>query len=88
VSEADPRQFYEIDQTRRLGKGGFGEVFYAKHRSSGLEVAIKMLEINQKNRMEYLLIETDLHARVSDHKNVVKFVDAFLLRETKVTVFV
>lgn len=43
-----------------------------------------MLEINQKNRMEYLLIETDLHARVSDHKNVVKFVDAFLLREKKV----
>ena len=83
VSEADPLLQYDIDYSARLGKGGFGEVYLATHRASGDKVAIKQLEISKKNRMEYLLIETDLHARVSQHRNVVRFVDAFLLREEK-----
>jgi serine/threonine protein kinase len=58
-------------------------VYYARHRDTHAAVAIKQLAINSKNKMEYLLIETDLHARVSEHKNVVRFVDAFLLKEEK-----
>ena len=83
VSEADPRLQYEVDYNRPLGKGGFGEVYLAKHKTRGETVAIKQLQISKKNRMEYLLIETDLHARVSQHKNVVRFIDAFLLRDEK-----
>jgi p21-activated kinase 1 len=58
-------------------------VYLATHKTRGEKVAIKQLQISKKNRMEYLLIETDLHARVSQHRNVVRFVDAFLLREEK-----
>lgn len=83
VSEADPLLQYDVDYSARLGKGGFGEVYLATHKVRGEKVAIKQLQISKKNRMEYLLIETDLHARVSQHRNVVRFVDAFLLREEK-----
>jgi hypothetical protein len=77
----DPSQIYQVDREKRLGKGGFGEVFLGVDLRTGEKVAIKQMQINQKNKMEYLLIETDLHARVSQHPNVVQFLDAFLLRD-------
>lgn len=77
----DPSQIYQVDTEKRLGKGGFGEVFLGRDVRTGQKVAVKKMQINQKNKMEYLLIETDLHARVSQHPNVVQFIDAFLLRD-------
>lgn len=77
----DPSVIYQVDREKRLGKGGFGEVFLGVDLRTGEKVAIKQMQINQKNKMEYLLIETDLHARVSQHPNVVQFLDAFLLRD-------
>jgi hypothetical protein len=63
----DPAQIYQVDRDKRLGKGGFGEVFLGIDQRTGEKVAIKQMQINQKNKME--------------HPNVVQFLDAFLLRD-------
>jgi predicted Ser/Thr protein kinase len=81
VSKANPLDLYDIDESRRLGKGGFGAVYYGTDKKSGAPVAVKKMQINKRNKMKYLLIETELHAKSSAHPNIVAFIESFHLVE-------
>ena len=77
----DPNKYYEVDESRVLGKGGFGAVYWGFDKETQAPVAVKKMTINKRNKMEYLLIETELHAKSSHHPNIVTFLDAFLVKE-------
>lgn len=81
VSKTNPLELYTIDESRRLGKGGFGAVYYGTSKTTGAPVAIKKMQINKRNKMKYLLIETELHAKSSAHPNIVAFIESFHLVE-------
>ncbi|KAI5568845.1 hypothetical protein BDE02_12G040700 [Populus trichocarpa] len=58
-----------FDETRELGDGGFGTVYYGK-LPDGSEVAVKRLYENNYKRLEQFLNEVDILTRLR-HKNLV-----------------
>ncbi|KAG6753889.1 hypothetical protein POTOM_041893 [Populus tomentosa] len=58
-----------FDETRELGDGGFGTVYYGK-LPDGREVAVKRLYENNYKRLEQFLNEVDILTRLSN-KNLV-----------------
>lgn len=72
-------------------------MYLAVDKVTKQKVAIKQMEITRKNRAEWMLMETEvcvtacsfasfphvaqLHAKSSQHPNIVSFIDSFLLKE-------
>jgi serine/threonine protein kinase len=81
MRSVDPNKYYDVDESVILGKGGFGAVYWGVDKETQAPVAVKKMTINKRNKMEYLLIETELHAKSSHHPNIVTFLDAFLLKD-------
>jgi len=79
VSRTNPLELYNVDRERQLGRGGFGSVFYGTDKKTGASVAIKQMKITKRNRVEYMLVETELHAKSSAHPNIVTYLDSFFL---------
>lgn len=74
MSKQDPKEIYK--NFRKVGSGAFGDVWEALDVRINTKVAIKKMEITKKNA-KYLLNELKNHKAVSDHRNIVRFLDSF-----------
>ncbi|OMJ19612.1 Eukaryotic translation initiation factor 2-alpha kinase 1 [Smittium culicis] len=66
--------FYE---GRRLGKGGFGEVFEAQNKLDGRSYAVKKIKIKKESTLEKTLREIKVLARL-DHPNIVRYYSSWV----------
>jgi eukaryotic-like serine/threonine-protein kinase len=73
IPEAETFAGLEVGEA--LGSGGMGQVFRARHKGLGRDVALKLLRDGAQEHRERLLREAKLLARI-DHPNVVRVLDA------------
>ncbi|KAL3280857.1 hypothetical protein HHI36_004086 [Cryptolaemus montrouzieri] len=78
VSVGDPnRKYNKID---KIGQGASGVVYTAIESSTGMEVAIKQMNLSQQPKKE-LIINEILVMRENKHGNVVNYLDSYLVNE-------
>ncbi|CAH0557058.1 unnamed protein product [Brassicogethes aeneus] len=78
VSVGDPtRKYIKFD---KIGQGASGTVFTAIDNSTGMQVAIKQMNLSQQPKKE-LIINEILVMRENKHGNVVNYLDSYLVNE-------
>eukprot|EP00052_Salpingoeca_macrocollata_P003851 m.38083 g.38083 ORF g.38083 m.38083 type:complete len:477 (-) comp13716_c0_seq2:48-1478(-) len=83
VNPADPKGRFE--GLKRIGQGASGTVYTAKDKVTGEAVAIKQMNLSQQPKKE-LIINEILVMRENTQKNVVNFIDSFLIKEDELWV--
>ncbi|XP_076046733.1 serine/threonine-protein kinase PAK 2-like isoform X2 [Oratosquilla oratoria] len=83
VSFGDPRRKYKLRD--KIGQGASGCVYTAMEVATGSLVAIKMMKLRQQPRRE-LIINEIMVMRESRHKNIVNYLDSYLLDEEELWV--
>lgn len=78
VSIGDPNKKYA--KMEKIGQGASGTVFTAIESSTGIEVAIKQMNLSQQPKKE-LIINEILVMRENKHPNVVNYLDSYLVGE-------
>lgn len=78
VSVGDPNRKYA--KMEKIGQGASGTVFTAIESSTGIEVAIKQMNLSQQPKKE-LIINEILVMRENKHPNVVNYLDSYLVGE-------
>ncbi|KFM76380.1 Serine/threonine-protein kinase PAK 3, partial [Stegodyphus mimosarum] len=78
VSIDDPNKKYA--KMEKIGQGASGTVYTAKERSSGLEVAIKQMNLSNQPKKE-LIINEILVMREKKHPNIVNYLDSYLVED-------
>lgn len=78
VSVGDPNRKYT--KMEKIGQGASGIVYTAIESSTGMEVAIKQMNLNQQPKKE-LIINEILVMRENKHPNVVNYLDSYLVSE-------
>ncbi|XP_011505394.1 PREDICTED: serine/threonine-protein kinase PAK 1 isoform X2 [Ceratosolen solmsi marchali] len=78
VSIGDPNRRYT--KMEKIGQGASGTVFTAIESSTGMEVAIKQMNLSQQPKKE-LIINEILVMRENKHPNVVNYLDSYLIGE-------
>ncbi|CAE7211940.1 hypothetical protein PTT_13099 [Pyrenophora teres f. teres 0-1] len=76
-TQADPRERYR--NLSKIGQGASGGVFMAYEVHTNKCVAIKQMNLEQQPKKD-LIINEILVMKDSKHKNIVNFMDSFLLR--------
>ncbi|XP_055338687.1 serine/threonine-protein kinase PAK 1-like isoform X2 [Paramacrobiotus metropolitanus] len=76
VSIGDPNKKYQ--KTEKIGQGASGSVYIAVETSTGMEVAIKQMNLSQQPKKE-LIINEILVMRENKHHNVVNYLDSYLV---------
>lgn len=76
-TNADPTQMYR--QFNKIGQGASGGVFTAYEVGTNKCVAIKQMNLEQQPKKD-LIINEILVMKDSKHKNIVNFMDSFLVR--------
>lgn len=76
-SEGDPSKLYR--NLVKIGQGASGGVYTAYEVGSNLSVAIKQMNLEQQPKKE-LIINEILVMKGSKHKNIVNFIDSYLLK--------
>ena len=61
--------------------GHFGKVFKVKYKFDQRIFAIKQIRINPREDLKKVLQEVENLSKVGKHKNVVKYLDCFLIQE-------
>lgn len=77
VSEGDPSKLYK--DLIKIGQGASGGVYTAYEQGSNDCVAIKQMNLEQQPKKE-LIINEILVMKGSKHKNIVNFIDSYLLK--------
>uniref|UniRef100_A0A1L8DKS4 non-specific serine/threonine protein kinase n=1 Tax=Nyssomyia neivai TaxID=330878 RepID=A0A1L8DKS4_9DIPT len=78
VSVGDPNRKYT--KMEKIGQGASGTVYTAIESSTGMEVAIKQMNLSQQPKKE-LIINEILVMRENKHPNVVNYLDSYLVNE-------
>lgn len=78
VSIGDPTRKYT--KIEKIGQGASGTVYTAIESSTGMEVAIKQMNLSQQPKKE-LIINEILVMRENKHPNVVNYLDSYLVGE-------
>lgn len=78
VTIGDPNRKYT--KMEKIGQGASGTVFTAVECSTGMEVAIKQMNLSQQPKKE-LIINEILVMRENKHPNVVNYLDSYLVGE-------
>jgi p21-activated kinase 1 len=78
VSVGDPNRKYT--KMEKIGQGASGTVYTAIETATGLEVAIKQMNLQQQPKKE-LIINEIVVMKANKHPNVVNFLDAHLVTE-------
>ncbi|XP_051165195.1 serine/threonine-protein kinase Pak isoform X4 [Leptopilina boulardi] len=78
VSVGDPIKKYT--KMEKIGQGASGTVYTAIETSTGMEVAIKQMNLSQQPKKE-LIINEILVMRENKHPNVVNYLDSYLVGE-------
>ncbi|XP_046392743.1 serine/threonine-protein kinase Pak [Ischnura elegans] len=78
VSVGDPNRKYT--KMEKIGQGASGTVYTAIEASTGMEVAIKQMNLSQQPKKE-LIINEILVMRENKHPNVVNYLDSYLVGE-------
>lgn len=78
VSVGDPNRKYT--KMEKIGQGASGTVYTAIESSTGMEVAIKQMNLSQQPKKE-LIINEILVMRENKHPNVVNYLDSYLVGE-------
>lgn len=76
-TNADPKKLYR--DLSKIGQGASGGVFTAYENGSNKCVAIKQMNLEQQPKKD-LIINEILVMKDSKHKNIVNFMDSFLVR--------
>jgi p21-activated kinase 1 len=75
-TNADPNQIYS--NFRKIGQGASGGVYTATELPSGRCVAIKQMDLEQQPKKD-LIVNEILVMKESKHKNIVNFMDSYLV---------
>jgi len=78
VTVGDPNRKYT--KMEKIGQGASGTVYTAIETATGMEVAIKQMNLQQQPKKE-LIINEIIVMKSNKHPNVVNFLDAFLVTE-------
>ncbi|BES95499.1 unnamed protein product [Nesidiocoris tenuis] len=78
VTVGDPNRKYT--KMEKIGQGASGTVYTAIEASTGMEVAIKQMNLSQQPKKE-LIINEILVMRENKHPNVVNYLDSYLVGE-------
>jgi len=78
VTVGDPNKKYT--KMEKIGQGASGTVYTAIETSTGMEVAIKQMNLQQQPKKE-LIINEIVVMKANKHPNVVNFLDAYLVGE-------
>jgi p21-activated kinase 1 len=73
---ADPKELYR--SFSKIGQGASGGVYTATERATGRCVAIKQMNLEQQPKKD-LIVNEILVMRESRHKNIVNFMDSYLV---------
>lgn len=73
-TDEDPKNSYTI--LPELGRGSFGTVFLCKEKSSGLELAVKIVPYKKKKEKTMMEMEIDILSGVN-HSAIIQVYDAF-----------
>ncbi|XP_066962109.1 serine/threonine-protein kinase Pak isoform X1 [Macrobrachium rosenbergii] len=78
VSVGDPNRKYT--KMEKIGQGASGTVYTAIETATGVEVAIKQMNLSQQPKKE-LIINEIMVMRENKHPNVVNYLDSYLVSE-------
>ena len=78
VTVGDPNRKYT--KMEKIGQGASGTVYTAIETATGMEVAIKQMNLQQQPKKE-LIINEIIVMKENKHPNVVNFLDAYLVTE-------
>ncbi|XP_071518551.1 serine/threonine-protein kinase Pak isoform X2 [Panulirus ornatus] len=78
VSVGDPNRKYT--KMEKIGQGASGTVYTAIETATGMEVAIKQMNLSQQPKKE-LIINEILVMKENKHPNVVNYLDSYLVNE-------
>jgi len=77
ISKDDPNNIFR--DAKKVGEGAAGEVFLATDSRNGEKIAIKKMPLNSQN-MKLLVTEIGI-MKTSNHPNIVKYFDSYLMNE-------
>ena len=71
------RYTQEFIQGPRLGKGGFGVVYRARHKLNGFDYAVKKVRLTGSQREQERAVREATYLAKLEHKNVVRYYDVW-----------
>lgn len=74
----DYNKIHDYEKIKKLGEGGYSEVFLVRNKNNGKEYALKVISryVNRKDKRDRILQEIKV-LKMCDHPNIIKLYDWF-----------